>query len=73
MDLSKYLNNAPTDLNVAGCEPEYQLLKVYAFNAYFNADTLECGTVNDGCTYRRDNYAGIDGVYINETLDENTM
>lgn len=73
MDLSKYLNNAPADLNVAGCEPEYQLLKVYAFNAYFNADTLECGTVNDGCTYRRDNYAGIDGVYINEALDENTI
>lgn len=73
MDLLKYLNNAPADLNVVGCEPEYQLLKVYAFNAYFNADSLKCGDVNDGCTYRRDKYAGIDGVYINETLDENTI
>lgn len=73
MDLSKYLNNAPEDLNLVGCVPELKLLKIYAFNAYFNADPIRTEDVNQGCTYRRDKYAGIDGVYINETLEENTI
>lgn len=73
MDLSKYLNNAPEDLKLLGCEPEYQMLKVYAYNAYFNADPVRCEDVNEGCTYRRDKNAGIDGVFINETLEENTI
>lgn len=73
MDLSKYLTSAPEDLKLLGCEPEYQMLKVYAFNAYFNADPVRTEDVNDGCTYRRDKYAGIDGVFINETLEENTI
>jgi hypothetical protein len=73
MNLSKYLNNAPEELKLLGCEPEYQMLKVYAFNAYFNADPVRTEDVNEGCTYRRDKYAGIDGVFINETLEENTI
>lgn len=73
MDLSKYLNNAPEDLKILGCEPEYQMLKVYAYNAYFNADPVSCEDVNEGCTYRRDKNAGIDGVFINETLEENAI
>ncbi|MFA7082400.1 MAG: AIPR family protein [Bacteroidales bacterium] len=73
MDLSKYLNNAPEDLKLLDCEPEYQMLKVYAYNAYFNADPVRCEDVNEGCTYRRDKNAGIDGVFINETLEENTI
>lgn len=73
MDLSKYLTSAPEDLKLLGCEPEHQLLKVYAYNAYFNADPVRTEDVNEGCTYRRDKYAGIDGVYINETLEENTI
>ena len=73
MDLSKYFSSAPTDLQLVGKELDLQLLKVYAFNAYFNADPLCTEQVNDGTTYRRDNYAGIDGVFINETLEENTI
>ena len=73
MDLSKYLTNAPEDLKLLGYEQEYQLLKVYAFNAYFNADPIRTEDVNEGCTYRRDAYAGIDGVFVNETLEENTI
>ena len=73
MDLSKYLNNAREDLKLSACEPEYQMLKVYAFNAYFNADPVRTEDVNEGCTYRRDKHAGIDGVFINETLEENTI
>ncbi len=73
MDLSEYFLSAPTDLQLQGIVKEAQLLKVYAFNAYFNADSLCTVDVNNGFTYRRDAYAGIDGVYINETLEENTI
>lgn len=73
MDLSNYFLSTPIDLHLLGTEKEYQLLKVYAFNAYFNADPLYTDDVNNGCTYRRDDKAGIDGVFINETLEENTI
>jgi len=73
MDLQNYFLSAPSDLNLLGRENELQLLKVYAFNAYFNADPLYTDSVNNGCTYRRDSHAGIDGVFINETLEENTI
>ena len=73
MDLSQYFLLAPSDLQLLGREEEIQLLKIYAFNAYFNADTLRTDDVNNGCTYRRDNHQGIDGVFINETLEDNTI
>ena len=73
MDLSQYFLTAPTDLQILGKEKELQLLKVYAYNAYFNADPLYTENVNEGCTFTRGSRAGIDGVYINETLEENTI
>ena len=73
MDLSKYLSNAPEDLGVATAVPEYQLLKVYAYNAYFNADPIKIEDVNNGCTYCGGPKRTIDGVYINESLEENTV
>lgn len=73
MDLFKYFLSSPTDLQLLGRENDLQLLKVYAYNAYFNADPLCTEDVNNGCTYTRDKNAGIDGVYINETLEENTI
>jgi hypothetical protein len=73
MELSKYIEAAPNDLELIGKDKGLQLLKIYAFNAYFNADPLFTDEVNDGCTYRRDNKYGIDGVYINESLEENTI
>ena len=73
MDLSEYFLSSPTDLQILGKEKDLQLLKVYAFNAYFNADPIRTEDVDNGCTYRRDAHAGIDGVYINETLEENTV
>lgn len=73
MDLSNFLLNAPEELNLSGSTFELQLLKVYSFNAYFNADPVRVDDVNQGCTFRRDKYAGIDGVYINESLEENTI
>ena len=73
MDLLKYFLSSPTDLQLLGRDNDLQLLKVYVYNAYFNADPLCTEDVNNGCTYRRDNKAGIDGVYINESLEENTI
>lgn len=73
MDLSNYFLDAPIDLLLVDKVNEVQLLKVYAFNAYFNADPIYTDNVNAGCTYRRDAYGGIDGVFINETLEENTI
>ena len=73
MDLFKYFLSSPTDLQLLGRENDLQLLKVYAYNAYFNADPLCTEDVNNGCTYTRGKNAGIDGVYINETLEENTI
>lgn len=73
MDLTNYFLDAPADLLLTDKVNEVKLLKVYAFNAYFNADSIYTDNVNAGCTYRRDSYSGIDGVFINETLEENTI
>lgn len=53
MDLSKYFLSAPSDLHILGREKEIQLLKVYAFNAYFNADPLYTDNVNNGLHIER--------------------
>ena len=73
MDLSQYFLTAPTELDLVGKENDLQLLKVFAFNAYFNADPISTDDLNNGCTYTRGSHAGIDGVYINESLEENTV
>ena len=73
MDIKKYICDLPSDLNVAGHEPELQLLKLYAFNSYYNADELHTEEVNDRCTYFRKNGFGIDGVFLNDTLEDNTI
>lgn len=73
MEITKYFSNAPEDLNLKNAVDELSLLKVYAFNSYFNADTSYTGDVNDGCTYRRDKDAGIDGVYINQNLGDDAI
>ena len=52
--------SAPTELELLGRDKDLQLLKVFAYNAYFNADPIKTDEVNDGCTYRRDKFAGID-------------
>lgn len=73
MDFTQYFLSAPTDLQLLGREDELKFLKLYAFNAYFNADPVLTDEVHDGCTYRRDSKAGIDGVYLNESLEEDTV
>lgn len=73
MDLYNYLSTGPEELELTGHTQDYQLLKVYAYNAYFNADINNTEDVNDGCTYLRDQFEGIDGVYINQSLEENTI
>lgn len=73
MDFTKYFLSSPTDLQLSGLEDELKFLKVYAFNAYFNADPVLTDEVHNGCSYRRDSRGGLDGVYINETLEENTI
>ena len=73
MDFTKYFLSAPTDLQLLGKEDELKFLLTYAYNAYFNADLVLTDEVHNGCTYRRDSKGGIDGVYINESLEENTI
>lgn len=73
MDLYNYLSTGPEELELTGHTQDYQLLKVYAYNAYFNADINNTEDVNNGCTYCRDQFKGIDGIYINQTLEENTI
>lgn len=73
MDFTKYFLSAPTDLQLLGKEDELKFLLTYAYNAYFNADPVLTDEVHNGCTYRRDSKGGIDGVYINESLEENTI
>lgn len=71
--LTKYFLSAPSELHLLGLEKEVQLLKSYAFNAYFNADPLYTDDVNNGHSYRRDAKGGLDAVFINEALEENTI
>lgn len=73
MDLSKYFLDAPAELDIQSKNSDLQLLKVFAYNAYFDADPLNTDDVNNGCTYRRDNKGGIDGVYLNQTLEDTAI
>ena len=73
MDFKKYFLDAPEDLNIVNGTEEFKLLKLYAYNAYFNADPTYTEKVNDGCFFTRNKDSGIDGVYINESLDEDTV
>ena len=73
MDFTKYFLSMPSELMVSGEEKGKLLLKLYAFNAYFGGDIIRTDEVINGCTYRRDKYEGIDGVYINEELEEDTI
>lgn len=73
MELSKFVKDLPLDLNVLDHDPELQLLKLYAYNAYYGADEIHTEDVNDRCTYLRKNGQGIDGIFLNETQEENTI
>ena len=73
MDLEKYLVDLPEDFGLKGKEKDYQMLVLYAYNAYFNADSIRTEEVLDGISYQRDKYGFVDGVYINESLEDNTL
>ena len=73
MDLTNYFNDAPSELELAGREPKLQLLKVYAYNAYFDADITHTEDVNNGCTIQLNGKSCIDGVYLNEKVDETSV
>lgn len=73
MDFSKIFNDLPDDLVAKGSVEDYKLLMLYAYNAYYNADSVNTEEVKNGITYDRQNRFNIDGVFVNETLDENTI
>ena len=73
MDFTKYFNDFAADLNLLGKEEAEKLIRIYAYNAYFNADILKTEDVNNGITYSRNSQYDVDGVFINESLDENTI
>ena len=73
MDFTKLFNELPIELVEKGTVEEYKLLMLYAYNAYFNADILKTEDVKNGIAYDRQNKYNIDGVFINESLDENAI
>lgn len=75
MDFKNYFLDAPEDLNISNGTNEYKLLKVYAFNAYFNGDSTYTQEVNEGCCFTRnkENINGIDGIFVNEKFDEDIV
>lgn len=73
MIFSDYFSKLPTDLISGSDVNELKLLKLFAFNAYFNADNLRTEDVNSGCSFSRKEKWNIDGVFMNESLDEDTI
>ena len=73
MDFTKYFDELPKELNALSCIEEIKLLKLYAYNAYFSADIMKSEECNEGCTFRRKNNFGIDGVYLNDSLEDTTI
>lgn len=73
MNLEKYVSELPEEFDLLGREKDYQLLLLYAYNAYYNADPIKTEDLLERVSYRRDNYGFIDGVFINESLEENTI
>ena len=73
MDFSKYFEDFNAELNLFGAPEECKLAKIYAYNSYYNADPLRTDDVNNGCTFRRKQPIEIDGIYINESLEDNVI
>ena len=73
MDLSKHYNDLPVELETEGKVEEYKLLKLYAFNAYFNADPIHSEDVNKGCCFVGRTKISMDGIYIDDSSEENTV
>ena len=73
MNFSDYFSKLPTELISGGDVDELKLLKLFAFNAYFNADNLRTEDVTNGCSFSRKEKWNIDGVFMNESLDEDTI
>lgn len=73
MNFNKYFDQLPKDLAVETVISEIKFLKLFAFNAYFAADNLRTEDCNEGCTYKRKNGFGIDGVFLNESMEETTI
>lgn len=73
MDFAKYYEKLPSDLEISGKEEGLKLLKLFAFNYYFDADELCTDEVNDATFYSREKTYNIDGVYVNKSLEEDTI
>lgn len=73
MNLDELAYVLPAEFKTHGAVDDYRLLILYAYNAYFNADNLNTEEVINGITYDRSSKYSIDGVFINETLEENTI
>ena len=73
MNADKLFDNLPDELFSGDEVFELKFLKAYVYNAYFNADSVRTNDVLDGITYSRKNKFGIDGVFINESLEEDTI
>lgn len=73
MDFSNYLSKVPGELISGNEVPELLMLKLYAFNQYYNADLIRSEDLLNSVSYSRKNKFGIDGVFINESLEDDTI
>lgn len=73
MNINDYISKVPCELISGNEVPELRMLKLYAFNQYFNADLIRAQDLLNSTSYSRKNKFGIDGVYLNESLEEDTI
>ncbi len=73
MDIKKYVSKLPEDLECLNKSEEYQLLVLYVYNEYFDASEQETDSVLEGLFYSRERKFNIDGVFVNQKLEENEI
>ena len=73
MDFSNYINKLPSELDCIGKSEEYQLTMLYAFYAYFGGEELNIDDLKESTFYSRQFDFNIDGVYVNSSLEEDTV
>lgn len=73
MDLQKIYSNLPESIKKDGCANELKLLTIFSYYFYNEGNEETATDILNGITFNRANSNLIDGVFLNDNLDEDAV
>lgn len=73
MDLQKIYSNLPESIKKDGCTNELKLLTIFSYYFYNEGNEETATDILSGITFNRANSNLIDGVFLNDNLDEDAI